>query len=80
MFNWYTKTKKKTSSEKEKVMSYNEYCVEYQTNDFDKVVTNFSFIEAKSPEEAGEKMTNLTDNWIKIIEVKICDHKYWSLG
>lgn len=61
-------------------MSYNEYCVEYQIYEAEKIRTNFSFIEAKSPEEAGEKITNLIDAWIKIVEAKICDHKYWSLG
>lgn len=60
-------------------MSYNEYCVEYQKADAEKIRTYFSFIEAKSPEDAGEKIKNLMDSWIKIVEVKICDHKYWSL-
>jgi len=62
-------------------MSYNEYIVEYQTHDLDEVATHFSFIEATSPKEAEEKVTiNSSFDWIKIVEVKICDDKFWSLG
>jgi hypothetical protein len=80
MFNWYRQTKKKTTSQKEKVMSYNEYVVEFQTHDLDGDVTHFSFVEAKSPKDAEEKVTtNSNFDWIKIVNVKLCDEIYWRV-
>ena len=62
-------------------MGYNEYLVEYQRRESEKILTNFSFIEAKSPKDAEEKMLHLLDeDWVKIVDVKLCDEKYWSLG
>ena len=59
-----------------KPMSYNEYMVEYLN---DKKETKFKFIDASSPVNAGDKVCELPE-CVKLVEVVLCDPKFWSLG
>lgn len=60
-------------------MSYNEYVVEYVPDSIVKdAKTNFKFIDASSPVDAANKVELLTQ-CVKIVDVKLCDDKYWSL-
>ena len=57
-------------------MSYNEYMVEYL---IDKKETKFKFIDARSPFEASDKVSALPE-CTKLVDVVLCDPKFWSLG
>lgn len=61
-------------------MHYNEYVIEYQMAAGDTIQNNFTFLEASSPENAKDKLILQKEEMIKIINVKICDDKFWSLG
>jgi hypothetical protein len=60
-------------------MSYNEYMVEYQILASDAIQNNFSWVEASSPEEAGEKVISQKNSLVKVIKVVLCDDQYWRI-
>jgi len=57
-------------------MSYNEYMVTYVKGD--RKIDYHTFVEAKSEDDAKEKVIRNSDV-IKIIDVKLCDEKFWGL-